>query len=256
LHVDAGTLGCVDAEPKLRIMSWRWRLSISLALGLVTTVVVAWLIALLPPDYLQVNAPIVAGYVVIERNKDGSAWLACGEGTVSPLGSDVDIQIAAVQDEADVTRWTGYAHGDFATRYCDQDVLAAMPRRYGDQLTVHRCGWPCSALEWRLEAQYVPPGAFRAAASTRVGGFVLPLGWTPGSGLGVLPLIPRWGALGADTALFGFIWMSLLMLPRLARTVEWWWKRRCSVCGYDRRGLIRGAPCPECGNVSLTLKPR
>jgi hypothetical protein len=237
-------------------MSLRWRLFVALVLGLITTIAVAWLIALVPADYLQVNAPIVAGYVVIERNKDGSAWLACGGGTASPLGSDIDIEILEIQDEAEAFRRTGYPPGKEMTQYCDPDVLTAMPRRLGDQLTVHRCGWPCSALEWRMEAPYAPRGAFRTSGPTRVGAFVLPFGWTPGAGLGVLPLIPRWGGLAADTAFFGFIWMSLLMLPRMARTVEWWWKRRCSVCGYDRRGLVRGSPCPECGNVSLTLKPR
>jgi hypothetical protein len=245
----------VDAEPKPRVMSLRWRISVALLLGLATSVVLAWLIALLPAKYLELDVPIEAGYLVIEKNKDGSTWLARGGGTVSPLGSDIVIQIGVVQDEADAIRWTDYAPGKVMTQYCDPDVLAAMPRQQGQQLSVHRCGWPCSALEWRFEQSFVP-GAFSAGAPTRVGGFVLPYGWTPGAGLGVLPLIPRWGGLVANTAFFAFIWMSLLMLPRLARTVEWWWKRRCSVCGYDRRGLVRGAPCPECGNVSLNLKPR
>jgi hypothetical protein len=246
----------VDAEPKPRIMSLRWRISVALLLGLTTSVALAWLLAIFPVDqWLGVSAPLSVGMVVV-RTDAKSRCVVEGNGKSSPFGSDMDVvnyQWAIANEQAPLV-----SPDSKILKYCDLDALMVAANSPGTKLEVHRVGWPRSAFEWRRQIPYgtFSPSVGAAPGATYFGAIVLPFSSKYGIGSAVLPVIPRWGALAADTAFFGFFWMLLLMLPRLARTVEWWWKRRCSVCGYDRRGLVRGAPCPECGNVSLTLKPR
>jgi len=73
-----------------------------------------------------------------------------------------------------------------------------------------------------------------------------------------------WFSLGATTLCFGAgapmrlsasAGIVTLVLLVVQFVVAWRTYRRhrlaragqCDVCGYDRRGLAQGAPCPECG---------
>jgi hypothetical protein len=246
-------------EPKPRVMNWRWRVTLAIALGVATTIVVAWTIALLPiADWLGVAAPLASGISrmnAIDSGPEGPRWVAYGEGTVSPFGSDVDFGLMQIRPE---DRWmyrglrTGWGLGD----YVDPDVLASMPRTHGQRMAVHRSGWPIAALEWRQEAAGGPLGFGVTTTGPLIGAIELPATWIPARSPAVLPFLPRWRGLAIDTALFSLIWLAFLLLPRIGRTVEWWARRRCEVCGYDRRGIPRDTRCPECGNLNPRLKPR
>lgn len=62
-----------------------------------------------------------------------------------------------------------------------------------------------------------------------------------------IPLRPHWPGLLADVAVFATGWAGVLVLPRAC--VRWRRARRgwCVECGYSRAGLAEGAGCPECG---------
>lgn len=59
-----------------------------------------------------------------------------------------------------------------------------------------------------------------------------------------LPVRPWWPGMAADIALFGGGWMAVLAGPGAA--TRWLRRRRggCVACGYDVKGV---AVCPECG---------
>ncbi|MEX2217535.1 MAG: hypothetical protein WD749_02145 [Phycisphaerales bacterium] len=64
-----------------------------------------------------------------------------------------------------------------------------------------------------------------------------------------LPLRPLWDGLLTCTALYGTAWyvmLSLWSVVRRARIRPGF----CSHCGYDLRGLSAAKPCPECGRES------
>lgn len=134
------------------------------------------------------------------------------------------------------------------------------------------------AGRWRsvYYGSYSPGGAFRGV---EVGGGVvvitvvspehgLPTGWHMDSssawewgwfGNVAERMSWRWGFLSVSTPrtkLFGVSLLNVLGLV-LVPTVLLWWARvcerrgtgrdHCAACGYDRKGLTKGAVCPECG---------
>lgn len=62
-----------------------------------------------------------------------------------------------------------------------------------------------------------------------------------------LPLRPIWSGLAADTALFAALSWLLLFMPSIARRRLRARRGACPACGYDLRATPPGSPCPECG---------
>lgn len=110
-------------------------------------------------------------------------------------------------------------------------------------------GWPMRAAFLTFEQQ--PAGGYWWFKSRD--GIVVraaPPNWN------LSPLTPRELALAtrlrplgftADTIFFAAAWGFILWAPGALRR----WRRRarsaCPGCGYSRRGLAAGVPCPECG---------
>lgn len=69
----------------------------------------------------------------------------------------------------------------------------------------------------------------------------------PGAGDIVIPLRPIWAGLLVNSFVFGFGLWTLSRIPGVLRRRQRRRNGRCQNCGYDRIGLTRQSPCPECG---------
>jgi hypothetical protein len=63
-----------------------------------------------------------------------------------------------------------------------------------------------------------------------------------------LPLRPIWSGLAANTVLYAALWWLLLFIPGIARIRLRARRGACTACGYDLRATSPGSPCPECGS--------
>lgn len=63
----------------------------------------------------------------------------------------------------------------------------------------------------------------------------------------VLPLRPLWPGFVINSLLFASPWLAITMVPPALITRLRRRRNLCEACAYDRRGLALGAPCPECG---------
>ena len=109
---------------------------------------------------------------------------------------------------------------------------------------IHSSGWPLRCLWREMEEGSSRGGTFLRGAirvgdgSDRKYSFM----WDEPV---ALPLLPIWGGLIVDTAVFAVLWATCLMAQRAGcRLVR---KRRglCPTCAFDLKGGTGG--CPECG---------
>lgn len=109
-------------------------------------------------------------------------------------------------------------------------------------------GWPLTALSCRWEWE-------GTGEPTMAWGIRLPDRSRPidrQRRLRGLSLRPEWPGFAVNTALYGAAWWGVLSVWPLVRWAQRRWGRPawvCAGCGYDRRGIGDGAPCPECGAV-------
>lgn len=109
-------------------------------------------------------------------------------------------------------------------------------------------GWPMLCLASRSNAPTT--GARKASWSMRI----LPATATAPAAprdpdKGAAPLRPLPLGLAANTMLFAAAPFIVLVAVPTVRQALRRRRGRCPLCGYDRRGLEGGAPCPECGSV-------
>jgi len=62
-----------------------------------------------------------------------------------------------------------------------------------------------------------------------------------------LPLCPVWPGFLVNTVFYALILFPLVQIPFVVRRLIRRRRRRCPQCGYDLRGALPGAGCPECG---------
>jgi hypothetical protein len=217
------------------------RLTLAAALGLTTTVAIAWyfgafanwtdrhtITSYLAPEQSklssvrvwQVSRPGAVRRVVVTY---GEAEWETGRNYI-PEEAWFDLRIGP-DTRFDVS-WGRLRHAIESPRSVVQSVEDAR-------------GWPFLALRsWYNPS---PP-----SAADLHGAIALDKDLTPESPAKLLPYIPLWHGLLADTGLFGGAWFLLLLVPAIARRRYRSRRGLCPRCGYDLRGgVARG--CPECG---------
>ena len=223
-----------------------------LALGLLTTVALAWAAS------LQSSAGMVAPDMTARRR---SPWMGEGSGWIRAhhaIKPDWRQTFAQATDEATYAGIPGGTPGLLPTVRTPDEILTArerhlvMPWLDGsrpwpsgviENFTLNEYGWPWRALYSR----------HLLAGSTDVWDHQINLTDVhyfatrpPGDPRG-LPVGPVWGGLLSDAALSTLAWAILLFAMPLLRARVRWRRGRCPRCGYDLKG-DHSSGCPECGS--------
>ena len=232
------------------------RIAVCLALGLVTTIAVAWCLTLVVPLYpssiTRWPAPgatytVAPGPVMPQR-----ACRALNVGHLHVFGSDQYTSMAAF--------FTGFppapeqptsTPSSIYVPAWSRDALYIPPQPEtgpdNDPLlrSIRCAGWPMRSLWHEIE-----PSAPRSVSG---GALVVQLPvWlnrraeTAGEPA-VLPLRPIWPGLALDSLLFAAAWWLLLGGIAATRRTLRARRNQCPRCGYSRTGLAPVTPCPECG---------
>ena len=110
-------------------------------------------------------------------------------------------------------------------------------------------GWPLTCLMYRVSWEWAAGSGGLQAAGDLTGGISIPKGWRVPAELAEIPITPVWPGFLFDIAIFMGLWSCLLGALRVIRATLRRVKGRCTRCGYDLRGNSGGGRevCPECG---------
>ena len=245
------------------------RILLFLALGLATTVAVAWLLSFRSLDNLNRDA-----FTSPEGMRSGVEYYSCrAAGLRRCVLAGPTLTRQGLMPIPENPRRTA----DWAAEQLDALKRARLfPRwwsrepdrsRLADGFlwagAIHDArGWPVLALwcEWPVAAgpNSSTLGSFGDIQPVR-GGIALPdakSAWGyPADSLRALPYRPIWIGLAADTLLFALLYVSAFHLTRsLARTIRARsraGRNLCPKCAYPRVGLAAESPCPECGHTCV-----
>lgn len=235
------------------------RIAVSLALGVATSVIVAWAIALADiQTYTYVHS------ISVNIAPDGQPTSTSGYGYADeyrPAFTRVELaadnpdrtfdRLVAERVRAELLakaegpppEWTSELYPPRHPEWPPWLTLPPAGERY-TAWSARAAGWPMLCLCSRTTV--TADGASRTRGAIRVRAASTYKSNTRDPGAGTLPLIPVLPGLAVNTALYGTTWWLLLFAPgELRRAVR---RRRghCPACGYDLGGDLAGG-CPECG---------
>lgn len=261
------------ANARHRVPRWVWFVVTCVALGAMTSVGVAWGLAWKHPalaphgnkDFAcgraEGSADVIAWtvetwYVVgYSRTRLGTTDMDAQETWASymtKLGEDPDEKFRRMTADAACQR--------AIKRHAP---LISKTDRFGIDFATHRYGWPFACFGCEEAFSRSDALALKAFRDGRFPSHT-PVVIDPVFNLracysafkvdkALLPLLPLWPGLLANTAIYGGAWAVLIGGPILLR--RWLRARRggCPQCGYSREGLKVNAPCPECGRTNATI---
>ncbi len=251
----AGRKGANNQDVK----RWATLIFVCLLLGVVTTVAVAWGIALiaeprnisgLAPDFaIDTHAP--EGYfwqIVPDEGKGFGWWAAIVRG---PL------EMTLIQDGREAEGHLNCEHCSFPQWTRALPVRSALEAGAGSSmLATHQqtifivaYGWPMPAL-WRACSGELTHGVGSVGRSfTWYGTLIAPNMTTIRATSRSAALLPRFlnaFGFGLDVIFYGLLWAGLMPLIQAVRRTLRTHRGACGQCGYDLTGNQSGT-CSECG---------
>ncbi len=212
------------------------RIACSLAIGVVATIAVCWLLA------VTVAQPVGALSRPSGIGEGWSYWAGRGFGslTVMRISAMFTLDESLRSDylalrRREVPRWS--AVHDPPTDDMRRNVTFIEEAR----------GWPMLALRADISLTHA---AQAASARSVKWGIVVARGDAQRTAGVVLPLRPIWSGLLMNSAMFGVIAFAVFFLPGIIRRERRSRAGRCVRCGYDLRASKRLSACPECGSAS------
>lgn len=237
----------------------------SLALGLLTTWLVAWALAVIDPNdgYPTLFGTVAEGWYLLPQHRyrtpqgdvyvdlTRSRW--CTEATLCaswyqtpegfpdwinrtyPLAGEVPDEIMRVFGDPKSFALPGW-------------VIRPSPDGSRRTFRTTAWGWPLPALTelQRERLQYDSAGNFKGATYDYQFSLKGPAG-VRYLGRLRLPFRPAWGGFLTDSAVYATLWGLLLSFPAVLRRIIRRRRGLCPRCAYDLTGLPPGSPCPECG---------
>jgi hypothetical protein len=229
------------------------RLCLLVALGGLTTVIIAWGSSLL-------RLPRGVGRVAIhdinptDIDRDDQVVLRAWQ--------DLDCEVFLAGTRRSDVRWGAIPMPEFM-RPQEVDARELVPSWAWWELTerydsnsrptaslrwLAAFGWPFSAL-WYEYNMHLSSGYSVA------GGWMIEVPWKRWSGrdyyVNQLPVIltyrPIWSGLFLNTAFHTSLWAIFLFAPGITRRALRRSRGLCPRCAYDLRSLPPSSPCPECG---------
>ncbi len=238
------------------------RLMLAISLGLVTTITIAWWLALRGQQSftfthmvsINIRPEGVRSYTdacsVTDEYRPGFRRIE-----ISKMGTPINALIwSRVDAELEGTDLTpGYGSGMMPSQPAQRPRLFAWVPRPSDALVTidaasgRACGWPWLCL-------YSTRVRDTGATGDRVRGALSLLAPSAYSGTsstdpdrGSVPMLPIWSRLALNITLWSLAWGIAIFGGFWLRHMR---RRRafeCVQCGYDQRDLTPGVPCPECG---------
>ena len=238
---------------------WRFRILLTLALGVLTTLALAWaapLVAQPPPRNWSNPALWIddshAGHYQVYR------------GTLADSVRLLHILFSGAPKDQSYYKATPPPPWAFKLTHGSRGDGPASNREWWGVDTIVT-GWPLRAFRGAI---YEPWPTQRPATPAIIlqpdpkGTTITPAPPTPlvvglyrfggtSKDRYALPLRPIGPGLAANIATFTAAWAILWLAFSQARTLTRRIRGRCPACNYDLRGLAPGTPCPECGRAPV-----